>query len=67
VGAKRSYILNKHSAIAELIQKAMALQQNELVTRLTLSTVDDSGTVRVITGITLIYPPMTALGVSSCA
>lgn len=57
------FLSRKHAAVTQLLDKSMVLQQNELVTRLTVSTVDDSGTVRVITAITLIYLPMTALGV----
>jgi hypothetical protein len=57
------FLTKKHAAVCQLLDKSMALQQNELMTRLTVSTVDDSGTVRVITAITLIYLPITALGV----
>lgn len=58
------FLLRKHAAVAQLLDSTVALQRNDLMTELTQSTVDDSGTVRVIGAITLIFLPMTAVGVS---
>lgn len=61
---KCSTALQLLNGILDFNNQNIARQQNERVYLLTNSTVDDSATVRVITGITLIFLSFTAVAVS---
>lgn len=65
--ANARFLVEKHSGIAMFLDRTLSIQQNALITKLTKATLRDSGAVKVITAITLVYLPLTVVGVSAIA
>lgn len=58
-------LLTKVTSVSQFLSDTLTFKQNQLVLKLTHLSVNDSAAVRVITILTLIYLPATAIAVSS--
>lgn len=57
-------LLTRITSVSQLLSDTLTFKQNQLVLELTRLSVNDSAAVRVITILTLIYLPATAIAVS---